>query len=87
MVYPGHVYPEVTGNSDKSGSYNLGVKIKATVSHVSNDGLKCLETVSTNNLFSCAVPVCDCRDAGMKVTNTKKHLKVSRTYSRVCSGF
>lgn len=82
MVYPGHVYPEVTGNTD-----NLGVKIKATVSHVSNDGLKCLETVSTNNLFSRAVPVCDRRDAGMKVSNTKKHLKVSRTYSRMCSGF
>lgn len=86
MVYPGDVFLEVTGNTDKPGSHNLGVKIPAMVSRVSNDGSKCLETVSTNNLFSCAVSVYDCRDAGMKIT-TKKYLKVSKTYSWMYSGF
>lgn len=74
MVYPGDVFLEVTGNTDKPGSHNLGVKILAMVSRVSNDGLKCLETVSANNLFSCAVSACDCRDAGMKVTTIPRNI-------------
>lgn len=53
VVYPGHTYPEVTGNTDKSGSHNPGVRVQVTVSHVSKDGLKRVETVSANFVLLC----------------------------------